>query len=219
MNICFVYLCITSKHGTFYLQDFDVLLTDKTNLTHTYLNVHNGFPLFIYCTYILGIIARDKRIKCLSSNSNCYFMCCLSEAQKYINEPRSMQQAVILHPYIALSYYQIGINTANSNLYQIAFKCIMKAIKFGKDLSIIKNNCVSLLLYCKKNWREQNCSCCGLKNTNSNNKSLRSCKGCGEVFYCSRKCQKIDWKATHRYLCSKYWLNFGNYIHYVWFYS
>jgi len=32
-------------------------------------------------------------------------------------------------------------------------------------------------------------------------KLLKKCGGCGLVLYCSAECQKISWKATHKYSC------------------
>ncbi|KAK7002305.1 hypothetical protein R3P38DRAFT_3042288 [Favolaschia claudopus] len=34
-------------------------------------------------------------------------------------------------------------------------------------------------------------------------KDLNACKGCSEVLYCSRECQKVDWRARHRASCAK----------------
>jgi len=33
-------------------------------------------------------------------------------------------------------------------------------------------------------------------------KSLKKCGACGGVMYCSKECQKLSWKATHRFTCS-----------------
>jgi len=32
-------------------------------------------------------------------------------------------------------------------------------------------------------------------------KLLKKCSGCGIALYCSRECQKISWKAAHKYSC------------------
>lgn len=42
-----------------------------------------------------------------------------------------------------------------------------------------------------------NCAHCG-----QHSKSLKFCKGCSKVGYCSRDCQKADWK-THKSACGK----------------
>ena len=36
-------------------------------------------------------------------------------------------------------------------------------------------------------------------------KALKLCKGCKNVYYCSRHCQKIDWKYKHRNNCKTRW--------------
>eukprot|EP01083_Nonionella_stella_P104958 301452_1 len=48
------------------------------------------------------------------------------------------------------------------------------------------------------------CGCCGAKN--SKQMKLQKCIGCKEskqVYYCGKKCQKIDWKKQHREHCAK----------------
>ncbi len=49
---------------------------------------------------------------------------------------------------------------------------------------------------------DSKCYCCG-KTT----KSLKLCSGCQTVYFCSKKCQKINWKKKHRYSCTKILLN------------
>ena len=62
------------------------------------------------------------------------------------------------------------------------------------------------------------CEVCGRENQKIKDKKykrgwrwkLKLCKGCGLVYYCSRKCQKIDWnKRNHRRICDmKYSIRF-----------
>ena len=42
---------------------------------------------------------------------------------------------------------------------------------------------------------------------NSQNGSLRTCKGCWKVVYCSKKCQRDDWKCHQRFCISDVDLN------------
>ena len=44
---------------------------------------------------------------------------------------------------------------------------------------------------------ENECNFCGIKGI-----GFKKCKQCKVVFYCSRKCQKADWKVVHREHCS-----------------
>jgi len=43
------------------------------------------------------------------------------------------------------------------------------------------------------------CTKCGISNENC---CLRLCSQCKQVRYCSRDCQKADWKTVHRSMCS-----------------
>ena len=44
------------------------------------------------------------------------------------------------------------------------------------------------------------CSFCGITSTND----LKTCKGCLITVYCSKKCQKLDWKREHQYYCKRH---------------
>ena len=48
-------------------------------------------------------------------------------------------------------------------------------------------------------WQSRSCANCKIKN--SNRVFVKRCSRCRKVRYCSRHCQKIDWKNTHRYHC------------------
>eukprot|EP01084_Bolivina_argentea_P026929 50060_1 len=43
-------------------------------------------------------------------------------------------------------------------------------------------------------------------NCDENDVGLRCCSGCMAVFYCSKKCQKLDWNNIHRIKCTRVWL-------------
>merc|ERR1712228_607669 len=36
-------------------------------------------------------------------------------------------------------------------------------------------------------------------------RACRACTGCMKAVYCSKKCQKIDWKMKHRKECNRIW--------------
>ncbi|KAF9642538.1 hypothetical protein BDM02DRAFT_3124476 [Thelephora ganbajun] len=42
---------------------------------------------------------------------------------------------------------------------------------------------------------------CAYCNKTMEMKSLKKCGACGGVMYCSRECQKLSWKLTHKYTC------------------
>eukprot|EP01084_Bolivina_argentea_P232031 391164_1 len=44
---------------------------------------------------------------------------------------------------------------------------------------------------------------------------LRACCGCMNIAYCCRRCQKIDWKQKHNYLCDRSWNNMYSLIKYT----
>lgn len=51
-------------------------------------------------------------------------------------------------------------------------------------------------------WRRtKRCWNCAARNSNS--ASLRVCEGCGVARFCSKHCQKVDWKGEHRYICKE----------------
>jgi len=53
-----------------------------------------------------------------------------------------------------------------------------------------------------------NCGHCGIKESTSKGVELMTCLQCKSVCYCSKKCQRLDWKQGHKYLCP--YLNVGD---------
>ncbi|CAJ0764158.1 20884_t:CDS:2 [Entrophospora sp. SA101] len=54
--------------------------------------------------------------------------------------------------------------------------------------------------------KEKKCNCCGSQtrkdlNAEEKNTALLACSSCFSVNYCSKECQKKDWKNGHRKLC------------------
>mmetsp|Transcript_25804 Transcript_25804/g.81958 ORF Transcript_25804/g.81958 Transcript_25804/m.81958 type:complete len:289 (-) Transcript_25804:378-1244(-) len=45
-------------------------------------------------------------------------------------------------------------------------------------------------------------ACAGCGATRAGGADLKSCAACGHVFYCSKSCQKADWKRGHKAACS-----------------
>ena len=44
------------------------------------------------------------------------------------------------------------------------------------------------------------CSCCHAAETSQ--KKLSACSGCKVALYCSRECQRRDWRAGHKHTCA-----------------
>merc|ERR1712173_185023 len=56
----------------------------------------------------------------------------------------------------------------------------------------------------KQKWMDMRCANIGC-NVQRNDKELRICKGCRAVRYCSKKCQKVDWKKNnHKRICREF---------------
>jgi MYND finger len=48
------------------------------------------------------------------------------------------------------------------------------------------------------------CSFIGCQYQKDENKRLHRCTGCSVSYYCSRECQKQDWKSGHKSACAEY---------------
>eukprot|EP01084_Bolivina_argentea_P064003 116747_1 len=95
---------------------------------------------------------------------------------------------------------RLFLHCYRNNEYQIALRIMKKKRKkicywLGVISQMTENLPHKLLEEC------QNVVCNRCKQC----KLVRSCKGCMKVWYCSRKCQKYDWKNGHRITCSNAW--------------
>eukprot|EP01084_Bolivina_argentea_P257882 434558_1 len=70
-------------------------------------------------------------------------------------------------------------------------KIIMETLKEWESLDCYK---------CCKMFKTNKCKVCGVK---KNESKLYKCSNCRSVKYCSKKCQKIDWKAKHYLNCKR----------------
>eukprot|EP01084_Bolivina_argentea_P290550 499094_1 len=237
MNVCYVYLCMVKNVATNqrkkYEEIIQILRTIKINEDELSKNCQGQMghiPLFINLMYVLGLIInyvkRDhmwiEHSKNLDKDENFYFLKCLSYAQQCIDSDRNwnnkvslVSECIWIHPNIPLSYYHIGANALKMRKYQIAFKFLKKSRNMTQDLEIINTNCKRLLQKCRKYWIQQICGYCGKKCEEISRRN-RSCKGCGVVFYCSKRCSKLNWKAKHKYECDRTWLQPLNYLKIVW---
>merc|ERR1712130_56054 len=105
----------------------------------------------------------------------------LSDPNYYVLQPR-------ITPLVPLSYCYLGIIAGDCKQYQIAIIAFKIAQKMGNELPRIHHGCQYMLESARDGWKKQRCSNCG------NQSRLKCCSGCGDVGYCSRRCQKIAWK-------------------------
>ena len=80
----------------------------------------------------------------------------------------------------------------------------IRDISSAKDYKILLNTLKAekgiISRLCKK---VKLCANCGRFKTKKNKIKMKICEGCVLVYYCSRKCQKYDWKEKHRIQCEK----------------
>ena len=118
----------------------------------------------------------------------------------YITDPNYYVLKPRITPFVPLSFYYLGVVTMKTKQYQIAVIALKLSQKLGNEIALIQSECGKLLKRAMKKWRQQTCANCG---THS---KLKSCSGCGAVAYCSRLCQKLDWKQ-HATQCTKLWID------------
>eukprot|EP01084_Bolivina_argentea_P053108 97499_1 len=130
-----------------------------------------------------------------------FMQCLMVSYEKYIRR-ENKDSVTFLKSDIPLSYFYSGLNSLKLEQYQIAIKLFRKAHQITKDIKIINRNHKQFIKKCKVEIGGKRCDYCGVTG-----KKLRSCKGCAIRFYCSRICQKMDWKIeNHRAKCSKFWI-------------
>eukprot|EP01084_Bolivina_argentea_P157369 274254_1 len=76
------------------------------------------------------------------------------------------------------------------------YECIVVNVLFN-DKKLFNDTYTNLF---EIKFRHRNkCECCKLKR--SDKVKLKQCSKCFHAMYCSRRCQKYDWKKRHRYHC------------------
>ncbi len=85
------------------------------------------------------------------------------------------------------------------DLTHVSIKQTQKNIK--DDLITICNN-----PNCNRNYIQSNSPVLNAQQVlNTNKYTMKKCKGCKLVFYCSKKCQKYDWnRFDHKKLCIEF---------------
>eukprot|EP01083_Nonionella_stella_P024519 67640_1 len=104
--------------------------------------------------------------------------------------------------------YHLCLVLIQQKEYKMAYVQLKQAINMHSGLPYLQDDNVnSFLKMLRKKLKGLQCSNCGrnyyAKRSNSKTKTLSVCKGCGKTYYCNRKCQKRDWKCSHRLQCDK----------------
>eukprot|EP01084_Bolivina_argentea_P066378 120988_1 len=63
---------------------------------------------------------------------------------------------------------------------------------------------MKLIQQFKNAWLNMKCNNCRIEYKLC---KLKACSGCMVVAYCSKQCQKVDWKLAHKEICNKSWLS------------
>eukprot|EP01084_Bolivina_argentea_P050485 92853_1 len=120
-------------------------------------------------------------------------------------------------PKVAEYYYYFAKTLMVSGEYKLAKYFLNKGFKITPDIPCIQQNFARMNRKLNKKLNDIQCSnnkCDKTyyyysRNTKQNlNVILKICGGCGKKYYCSKKCQKYDWKrGKHRNLCDGTWRN------------
>eukprot|EP01084_Bolivina_argentea_P307498 531513_1 len=102
------------------------------------------------------------------------------------------------------SYFNLSICLYKSKQYQLSLNVFKRLYKFSNQAEMANKTKRKIKKVKKKMRQDAKCNMCQNKQLNL---KLKSCKGCLLVFYCSAKCQKKDWKKSHRYNCNRLWLD------------
>eukprot|EP01084_Bolivina_argentea_P154643 269536_1 len=229
MNLCFVYLCVMNNCKSKHQQVVTILKSSRIYYEQLsfleYSSIEHYVISLILFLYVSGLIVnnQDKYVQITDTgqDANIYFAKCLSLAKECIDNGTVSDEKLLLvsepiwiHPIIPLSYYQLGLNAYKSHKFQIAFRFIKKAIGMTQDLDVIGNSS-ELLEKCRIGWMQRLCGYCKRTYSDMNRKN-KCCKGCGLVFYCSKQCNKLNWKNKHKYECDKKWLRQVDHLKTIW---
>eukprot|EP01084_Bolivina_argentea_P193230 331545_1 len=202
----------------------DQIATRSAKLWHQYIvsrftvklnncpyNIQSWYQL--ECSYLIGMIFRMVHLISIKNKQTKFNQFIMDE--KNINSSSKMFQYclqiqnnynceykfVFLNPCVPLSKYHLGLNALECHQYHFAVKLMKSTRKMTKDIVEITDNYLNVIKECRNKMKEELCVNCKKKCG-----YLKSCKGCMEAFYCSKRCQKINWKYKHRNVCNKLWL-------------
>ena len=102
-----------------------------------------------------------------------------------------------------ISLRALSENCYASKQYLIGKKVLstMYVLCKGLILPSFERNYPSKWRKFKQKLKKMKCA-----NTDCCNRAILCCKGCMSEFYCSKRCQKIQWKTGHRGVCSREWV-------------
>ena len=159
--------------------DYDIELWDHTLHTESSL-----FSSFLFYAMFLFQLRSNKAGK--------YFEYCLKlrPLNGYLNYQYSMYLFHIMKDYRVSYFYLKMAIKLDSNMDDINQSVMQRT---GKSL------CQQLMkqLYIKLGGKHK----CDYDKCSKILTKLNVCRGCRSSFYCSRKCQKLDWKVRHRKKC------------------
>eukprot|EP01084_Bolivina_argentea_P232419 391732_1 len=97
----------------------------------------------------------------------------------------------------AIAYWHISIAFCELKYYAMSLKGLKRAWKISPEIPTIEHGYLHKRQFVESVCNKYKCNYCG------HTEKLRACMGCCNVFYCSKYCQKRDWKYKHRIYCDK----------------
>jgi len=90
-----------------------------------------------------------------------------------------------------VTYYQVQIPKWGVDALSLLLPMVLTNVN-------ISGPCTFIYAHVRHREKIHECAFCGVSD-----ERLSVCKGCKLVGYCSRECQKMHWKKTHRCLCKR----------------